>query len=332
VKNAMPCHVCRKSNVESDESIGTSTNRVKCPRCGVYDIALKLKALDKDGAFLNNRERLALCHAIRRATDAHGRFAEPLLADDVKALIERHPLPDPVDQADLLIDIIGRSCLYGELTEEATTDVWAARLGLKGVNQIKDLYRDLAPLIRQSGLGAPDKALPAVTTLQFGLTLEGYRRYREIRQQRGPGNQAFVAMWFHADMKPAFDDGFARALLDTGHQPYRVDLAAHNNKIDDQIVAEIRRSKLVIVDTTGARPNAYFEAGFALGLGIPVIWCCSDSPRAPGLTSGTWTDNLPFDIRQHAFTFWSNPADLKEKLTARIRALGFDAEWNRGER
>ena len=39
----------------------------------------------------------------------------------------------------------------------------------------------------------------------------------------------------------------------------------------------------------------------------------------------------PFDIRQHAFTFWSDPADLKEKLAARIRALGFDAAWNRGQ-
>lgn len=75
----------------------------------------------------------------------------------------------------------------------------------------------------------------------------------------------------------------------------------HNNKIDDQIVAEIRRSKLVLVDATGARPNAYFEAGFAAGLGIPVIWCCSSNPMPPGLSSGAWTDNLPFDIRPAPF-------------------------------
>jgi hypothetical protein len=286
---------------------------------------------------------LALSHAIRKATDAHGRFAEAVLDDDVNSLLKRHPLPDPVDQAEMLIDAIGRSCLYGELTEGASPEVWAARLGLKGLQQLHAMSVDLAPYLKQTGLGAPGKALPhPVPTVAFGLTLEGYRRYREIRQQRGPGNQAFVAMWFHADMKPAFEEGFDPALRATGHEPYRVDLAAHNNKVDDQIVAEIRRSKLVIVDATGARPNAYWEAGFAMGLGIPVIWSCNESweahvlntvPNGPTASEATitrWSETLAFDTRQHYFIMWTDPADLKEKLTARIRALGFDAEWNRG--
>lgn len=45
-----------------------------------------------------------------------------------------------------------------------------------------------------------------------------------------------------------------------------------------------------------------------------------------------WSEALAFDTRQHSFTFWSDPTDLKEKLTARIRALGFDAARNRGQR
>jgi hypothetical protein len=169
------------------------------------------------------------------------------------------------------------------------------------------------------------------TKVRLILTLEGWKRAREIRRERGPGNQAFVAMWFNAYMLAAYTDGFVPALADTGYSPYRVDLAAHNDKIDNKIVAEIRRSKIVVVDATGARPNAYFEAGFAMGLGIPVIWCCSDSPTAPGLQSGNWAERLPFDTRQHPFTFWSDPADLRKKLTDRIRALGFDAAWNRGQ-
>ena len=42
------------------------------------------------------------------------------------------------------------------------------------------------------------------------------------------------------------------------------------NKIDDEIVAEIRRSKFIIADfshgSDGARGGVYFEAGFAHGL------------------------------------------------------------------
>lgn len=349
------CYVCRDQEIASETAIKgmlgpsgvSNTYRVTCPRCGVYDITDKLKTFDKDGSILNDKERLVLSHAVRRATDAHGGFAETLNLESVKDdVIARHPLPDPVEQADHLIDYIARHCTYGELTESEHPEAWAARVGVRSVLQLKDLYRDLLSLIKQEGLGVPEAdTIASRTDLRFGLTMEGWKRARELRQRRGPGNQAFVAMWFHPGLLPAYTDGFVPALTDTGHRPFRVDFAAHNNKIDDVVVAEIRRSQLVIVDTTGARPNAYWEAGFAMGLGIPVLWCCNESwdahvqavvphgPPSSGPVVTKWSgpDVLAFDTRQHAFTFWSDPADLREKLTARIRALGFDAAWNRGQ-
>ena len=126
--------------------------------------------------------------------------------------------------------------------------------------ELQSMQEELVAMVKPTTFADDGKAV-----VGFQLTLEGWKRAREIRKERGPGNQAFVAMWFHPAMDAAFDNGFAPALVDTGHLPYRVDRDAHNNKIDDPIVSEIRRSKLVIVDATGARPNAYFEAGFAVG-------------------------------------------------------------------
>lgn len=319
------CGVCLRSGGTHQLAPGThSTMIFTCPACGIYYIDYGFAGSAKNAQTLTPDERLRLSHAIRKATDARGRFKEAVLDHSTyQKLIDQHQLPDPVDQADLFVDLVARATSYGEKTDKEPTDVWATRLGLKTSKQMFALAKELEKLIEST----------PVTTggVLFNLTLEGWRRAREIRRVRGPGNQAFVAMWFHPDLDAAFDDGFLPALDATGYKPYRVDRDAHNEKIDDKIIAEIRRSKLVIVDATGARPNAYFEAGLAAGLGIPVIWCCSDSPTAPGLTAGAWTDNLPFDIRQHAFTFWSDPADLKEKLTNRIRALGFDAAWNRGQ-
>ncbi len=96
----------------------------------------------------------------------------------------------------------------------------------------------------------------------------------------------------------------------TGFTPIRIDLVQHNDKIDDRIVAEIRRSGILVADFTGNRGGVYFEAGFAMGLRIPVIWTCME-------------DNLNqvhFDTRQYNFIVWSNAEDLKEKLEARIAA------------
>lgn len=50
----------------------------------------------------------------------------------------------------------------------------------------------------------------------------------------------------------------------------------HTDRIDDKILAEIRRSGLLVADFTGHRQGVYFEAGFALGLDVPVIWCCRE--------------------------------------------------------
>jgi len=51
----------------------------------------------------------------------------------------------------------------------------------------------------------------------------------------------------------------------------------HNEKICDKIVSEIRKSGLLVADFTGNRGGVYFEAGFAMGLSIPVIWTCRAS-------------------------------------------------------
>jgi hypothetical protein len=328
------CYVCARHVVKSEDGEKTHALvfRITCPRCGVYDISYKYISGERAQPSLTDAERKALSHAIRRATDAEQRFTADLLTyETIRPLLERYPLPEPADHADLLVDCIARRCAYGEATPAENADAWAARVGLKGPSQLYSLQQELDKKVGQSGLGPNGDG-----NVEFTLTLEGWKRARELRQQRGPGNQAFVAMWFHSEMDAAFDDGFFPALEITGYKAYRVDRDAHNDKIDDKIIAEIRRSKLVVVDATGARPNAYFEAGFAMGLGIPVLWTCNESweahlhahvpqgasTSAPEVT--TWSKALAFDTRQHAFTFWRDPAELKEKLTNRICALGLD--------
>jgi nucleoside 2-deoxyribosyltransferase len=78
-------------------------------------------------------------------------------------------------------------------------------------------------------------------------------------------------------MKNAWDQGFEPALKSTGYDPVRVDLEEFNGKIDDFIVAQIRRSELMVADFTGQRGGVYFEAGFAKGLGIEVIFTCKNA-------------------------------------------------------
>jgi nucleoside 2-deoxyribosyltransferase len=142
------------------------------------------------------------------------------------------------------------------------------------------------------------------------LDLKGWERVAELRRTRTLSDQAFVAMWFAPEMLNAWTEGLKPALAATGYRPVRLDMEEHNDKVDDRIIAEIRRSGLVVADFSGDRSNVYFEAGFALGLGIPVIWTCRASD----------VENLHFDTRQYNYIAWTTPEELKSKLQLRIEA------------
>jgi nucleoside 2-deoxyribosyltransferase len=123
-------------------------------------------------------------------------------------------------------------------------------------------------------------------------------------------NQAFVATWFHTDLDDVWENGLKPALQETGYEPLRIDRIEHNEKIDDRIIAEIRNSGLLVADFTGHRGGVYFEAGFAMGLGMPIIRTCRD----------TDIKELHFDTRQYGHVVWTDVSDLKEKLINRINA------------
>jgi hypothetical protein len=126
--------------------------------------------------------------------------------------------------------------------------------------------------------------------------------------------QAFVAMWFNESMHGPYENGVEAAVRTCGYRPLRIDRKEHNNRIDDEILAEIKKSRFLIADFTSApekpRGGVYFEAGFALGLGIPVIWTCRSDVF----------DHIHFDTRQFNHIVWSTEAELKLGLTNRIQA------------
>ncbi|MDH3514509.1 MAG: nucleoside 2-deoxyribosyltransferase, partial [Gammaproteobacteria bacterium] len=86
----------------------------------------------------------------------------------------------------------------------------------------------------------------------------------------------------------------------------------HNDDINDRIIAEIRKSRFVVADFTGNRGGVYFEAGFALGLGKPVIWTCKRSFFEE--------HGVHFDTQARNHILWDEPADLRRALQARIEA------------
>ena len=149
----------------------------------------------------------------------------------------------------------------------------------------------------------------------YSLTVEGYSHLAELQSRITDSSQAFVAMWFHPSLDDAWEKGIKPAIKEAGYSAMRIDKKEHLNKIDDEIIAEIRRSKFLVADFTegdsGTRGGVYYEAGFAQGLNIPVLFTCHKDSL----------EKIHFDTRQYPYIVWKSPEELRLLLTKRISAV-----------
>lgn len=268
---------------------------IECKVCGEYNILASLAGKIAKSDF---KDRYILSAALRdknkRGIDVNIEKTEDLISSVI-------PPDGPLDSIDRIL-------IYIHDTTSSADEYVALDLDydypLAFAKNVSEFHYLLSKAIELSLLekitGKP----------HYRLTLNGWQRIAELRQQQIKSDQAFVAMWFDKSVDVAWVEGFKPALEITGYKPLRMDLTEHNEKICDRLIAEIRRSALLVADFTGQRGGVYFEAGFAMGLGIPVIWTCRDTDAA----------DLHFDTRQYNHIVWNNHDELKEKLTFRIEA------------
>lgn len=269
---------------------------VPCDVCGPYDITID--AVMDLAARPELRGTGYLLSGVLRGAHEGGRRLK-ILSHDLDDLIASARVPrGPIEAIDRILTYLRDHQVSAASHVQLTGKEYPIVFGRDGTELIYllDEARTLGYLERQQ--------------MECRLTLKGWSRLDELRQVMREGNQAFVAMWFSDETKAAWTEAFYPTLDDLGYEPFRIDLHEHNDRIDDRILAEIRRSGLLIADFTGGRAGVYFEAGFAMGLGIPVIWCC----RADQM------DKLHFDTRQYNHILWDEPSDLAEKLRLRIEA------------
>ena len=150
----------------------------------------------------------------------------------------------------------------------------------------------------------------------YRITVEGYARLAELDRTATDSSKAFVAMWFDESMDEVWENAIEPGIEDAGYEAVRIDRKEHLNKIDDEIIAELRRARFVVADFTqggdGARGGVYYEAGFAHGRGIPIIFSC----RADAI------EKVHFDTRQYPHILWDiGELDaFRRALTTRIAA------------
>ena len=151
---------------------------------------------------------------------------------------------------------------------------------------------------------------PAIDGLGYTLTVQGWARIQSKARPGGEPGRCFVACWLADEFYPEFRNAADEAIRACSYVPFWIGETPTNEGISDRVLAEIQRAEFVIADFTGHRQSVYFEAGFARGLGRPVIWCCQQDD-VPG---------LHFDTRHLGHVAWKDAHDLRVKLEDSIRA------------
>jgi len=145
------------------------------------------------------------------------------------------------------------------------------------------------------------------------LTFDGLQYLESLDQPNKFSKNIFVAFNFSDELNDIFNTHVKEAIEELGFTYTIVNQSStdHDKAISDEIIAKLKSSRIVIADFTNHRNSVYFEAGFAMGMKIPIIWTCKKGH----------IDELSFDTRQYPHLEWKDGEDLKKQISDRIQVI-----------
>lgn len=305
---AQVCPVCKRREVAVEEHLAPMEHsEITCSRCGYFWMTHDaIEEIDT----LGSHEGLRVATWLRHRTDRGDRV--PLLVS--RGYKKQQEDAHVFTLADVLSANFPRTVpetLARVLLALSTEVEPGEMLSLSQLNHFRYFSKDAAQMSFYFGALAGQGFLERpVIDGRNQITFAGWDAITRLRGVGPDTKQTFVAMSFDPSLFVAWKEGLYRGVDGAGFAPYRVDRDEHNDKIDDRIVAEIRRSRFVVADVTLHRQGVYFEAGYAMGHGLPVIWTCREDEL----------EKCHFDVRQYNYVVWKDPAELAAKLETRIRA------------
>jgi hypothetical protein len=251
-----------------------------------------------------------LSHAIRKMQRGDDCCIE-LDGNLIKEIL-KNSLPSPAEQVNNLIMWIGENSSIGEevylnpLTHQSI-------IGAKTPNGFALIVKYTC----DQGLigGALWDTMDTIGHVDATLSFDGWQYYDQLKRGAIDSRKAFMAMEYgDEELDKIVEQYFIPAVADTGFELYRLDKNPKAGLIDDHLRVEIRNSRFVISDLTHENAGAYWEAGYAEGLGKPVIYTCKEEKFD--------SKKSHFDTNHHLTVKWdeSKIEEAINSLKATIRA------------
>ena len=151
-------------------------------------------------------------------------------------------------------------------------------------------------------------------TIFLCVSAKGWQLIETLQRNTAFGKKVFIAMSF-ADETKSTREALRKGIEKAGYTPVVIDEVYHNHQIVPEMFKQIRDSKFLVIDVSVPNNGAYYEAGYALGLGKEVIFCCKRE------TFDNKEKRPHFDVSQKQMIVWENENELSEKLEKWINSL-----------
>jgi hypothetical protein len=311
------CPIC-KSDVSAPKTVSiqkTAGFLYSCKRCGEYRLDNQMRCILPD--LLNNSQKTAILgHWIRTKYEqvSRNRYSttEPIiltqkLIDDIL----KNPPPTLAEQADNIIRWLG-SKAHGECTNFKLQE----QLYIAG-SATQDEFEVAIDYLIRTGLvkGKIVQTSGGIEGIEVALSFEGWQYYEKLKRGTTESRKAFMAMEYGDErLDKIVEEVLKLAVKQTGFDLFKLVDRPKAGPIDDRLRVEIQTSRFLIADLTHENSGAYWEAGYAEGLGKPVIYTCEKKKFEEQKTH--------FDTNHHLTIPWDekNPEETAEKLKATIRA------------
>ncbi len=302
------CPVCEDPAQMTDED-GGNRKAVRCDGCGNFTVTgsaeLELRVRPERRGVVSHLIRLAHDHGSTLAIDR-----------DLLTQLMNEVRPSVPQQADALLVYLGDALVKCGKPESSIPLTNYREVAAKiGATPGPTNNRTIQTLI--SGLGAEHLVNPPYIhqySDQIGLTFQGWRRYEELKRENVESKVAFMAMPFGDPLLDRVFKVYQDAIFSTGFRLSRINDNPPAGLIDNRLRVEIRRARFTVCELTNSNAGAYWEAGFAEGLGRPVIYSCEHAYFEKRKTH--------FDTNHSHTILWNEfeLVDAADRIKATIRA------------
>jgi nucleoside 2-deoxyribosyltransferase len=296
------CPICKRANGVERFQTGRDTAGFKCQHCGSFEISNSAFAGWQDRVEqMTVLQRAVLAHKVRVSSEGQSLLIGTSWLDE---LLRDARLPSPSIQAARLLSIVGDHYSRtgeGYLIDAETISPVIGSFDPSMVNQIR---RDLEAKGLLVQLGRGERPNPrgsgVIAGTLFGLSLDGWERYEGERRGDVSSKYGFIAMKFgDPDLNVLLEETIRpKVRASIGYEVVNLLHVSRAGVIDNIMRQQIRDSAFVLADLTHDNYGAYWEAGYAEGLGKPVIYLCQEEKFQAAKTH--------FDTNHCTTVMWAN--------------------------